>query len=241
MPRLPGWLGPRRLGSSVHSRPPAAPRLPGAPPRQRSPPRWQPGRGLCDLVGFCLHRRSGSGRRSKSGRRPWFTAGDAGEPAAKRGGSRRRRDRCGGRSSCRELLQTATAAGAAGAAAAADGRRGLGDCGGSHGRRRHRYRNLARWRPRLAARHARQATAKLPRPRGGVRVERHRSDRGGHRRRDRCHRGTDADGASAPAVTMRAGASPAGGQGSPPSTRGRPRRIIRDKVAIITSSEPQGR
>ena len=52
---------------------------------------------------------------------------------------------------------------------------------------------------------------------------------------------TEADGAAAPAVRMRAGTSPAAGQGSPPSTRGRPRRIFRERVAIATSSEPQVR
>lgn len=49
------------------------------------------------------------------------------------------------------------------------------------------------------------------------------------------------DRAAVPAATTLAGAWPAGGQGSPPSTRGRPRRIDRDRDAITDSSEPQGR
>lgn len=50
-----------------------------------------------------------------------------------------------------------------------------------------------------------------------------------------------ADRAAVPAATTLEGAWPAGGQGSPPSTRGRPRRIDRDRDAITDSSEPQGR
>ena len=58
-----------------------------------------------------------------------------------------------------------------------------GACGGSPGQGRHRCRNLARRRPGLAARHARQAATKLPRSRGGFG---HGRGRSGHRRRARC-------------------------------------------------------
>ena len=209
-------------------------------------------------VGSRLHRRGGSGRRSESSRRPRLATGGTRQPATKQvvpaSGSRAaasrsscRRRRAGTaasqqqprqhlrpRAACRRHLRSGAPDRAATGTGPPAG--GQGSPPGTRGRPRRSCRAPRRLRSRPGP--ARTA----PHPGRFRRRQQQRGGGGGGRGGERFHpEQTPTAGSAAPAVTMRAGASPAGGQGSPPSTRGRPRRIDRARSPSATSSGPRGR